>query len=329
MLSLLVGRHEIAEAQEQLQVTLRNEFTDGHPPDHPYPRFTRGKYWYRAEPPPHGVAVPRFLNVFGIVAPAEYQPVVEVNVPQEGRDNRVAGFFARDTTTGATYLMHSGDVGGGQRGMGGEAFRSWLTSKPMPVFDTLPEPRLGFIVMPVAASDATRPLIRYIDSVERFRLSVRDGYRVQHEQLRRQERRLRVFYREPRGRRVARGHAQVDFLSRHGEVVDALHEWRSGRSMRTGCHIAKDQLIDLGIEDEHGAWVELYEVKTNTSRFDIYSAVGQLMIHGLLGCRLVLVLPQGEPLPSGIEEALGRRGISLLHFNLDEQGASIVGDPTH
>jgi hypothetical protein len=71
--------------------------------------------------------------------------------------------------------------------------------------------------------------------------------------------------------------------------------------------------------------VGVFEVKTNTSRSDIYAAIGQLMVHGKSDeCRRVMVLPQEEIIASDLNEALQRLNIELLKFKLDEMAATIV-----
>lgn len=44
---------------------------------------------------------------------------VEINTPLSGRNDRLAGLFARGTASGVVYLMRSGQVGGGRLGRPG------------------------------------------------------------------------------------------------------------------------------------------------------------------------------------------------------------------
>ena len=52
----------------------------------------------------------------------------------------------------------------------------------------------------------------------------------------------------------------------------------------------------MGVTDASGDLVELYEVKTSAARTDVYSAIGQLMVHGPASCKKFVVLPEGQPL---------------------------------
>ena len=80
----------------------------------------------------------------------------------------------------------------------------------------------------------------------------------------------------------------------------------------------------MGVEVGHEL-VEVFEVKTSTSRSDVYTAIGQLMVHGTSdSCRRVIVLPRNESLSHDLKEALNRLNIELLEFILDERTAIIV-----
>jgi hypothetical protein len=86
----------------------------------------------------------------------------------------------------------------------------------------------------------------------------------------------------------------------------------------------KNVLIDMGVAVGKKL-VEVFEVKTSTTRSDVYSALGQLMVHGTAdSCRRVMVLPINEALPSDLVEALARLRIELLRFRLSKKGATIT-----
>lgn len=79
----------------------------------------------------------------------------------------------------------------------------------------------------------------------------------------------------------------------------------------------------LGVANARDSLLELYEVKTSTARSDVYSAIGQLMIHSPTWCRRIMVLPGDPPLPSKVETELRRLGIDVLQFTLDDERAYI------
>lgn len=116
----------------------------------------------------------------------------------------------------------------------------------------------------------------------------------------------------------------IDYLSRHGDIVDALYVWRKTSPLPPAARLVKNALIDLGLASGRDL-VEIYEMKTSTARSDIYSAIGQLMVHGThTDCRRLLVLPQNQPIARDLSSALQRLGIQILKFNLNESKATIV-----
>ena len=177
--------------------------------------------------------------------------------------------------------------------------------------------------MPIEGMAASRSAIRYIKTVARFRLAVRAGA-IDTPEFKREQKEFDHFYAESRGRRKGRRSGEIDYLSRHGDVIDALHVWRRSNALPKGGRLVKNLLIDLGIAVDRNL-VEVFEVKTSTVRSDIYAAIGQLMVHGTADdCRRVLVLPHKEPLASDLKDALQRLGIELLRFKLDKEKAKIV-----
>ena len=336
MLSLLTERDEIAEAQEALQGVMHDEF-----PQHVLrnisfrPRvlddqevWTRDDYWYHPsvlERP--DTKTPRFLNWFGLGAHAQgnLNITVEVNVALQGSSSRAAGFFARDDSTGALYLMHSGNVGGGRPGIGGSAFRTWYGKRRESVFADGKCVRFGFVVVPIQAADPTRPARRYVDSIEEFKKAVSEGgIDPQDPDFRRKMQEYDDFYEESRGRRRGSRPGEIDYFSRHGEVVDALHAWRQARPLNRRHRIVKNVFIDLGVANSRDDLVELYEVKTSSDRQDLYTAIGQLAVHGSNGCKTFLALPRGRQLPQDLADALQRHQIELLRFRLTRRGATIL-----
>ena len=177
--------------------------------------------------------------------------------------------------------------------------------------------------MPIEGVAASRPAIRYIDVIARFKEAVRKGNMFTPE-FQRQKRELANYYKESRGSRKRRRSDEIDYLSRHGEVVDALHSWRNSSFLPQGGRLVKNVYIDMGVAVGHEL-VEVFEVKTSATRSDVYAAIGQLMVHGASkGCRRVVVLPQKEPIGSDLNDALRRLNIKLLKFKLNEKVVTIV-----
>lgn len=333
MFSLIESKEEIAKAQRKLEETIRRNFKSKAVKNIGYPGgttfnakvFTDEKYWYwSSDHNDTDVPNPRRLNWFGLFREdTDLQISVEINTTYEGRNDQVAGFFARDNRTGSIYLLHSGRVGGGTKGIGKAAFLAWRNQPPIEVVDSSGGIRNGVVVMPIEGVAATRSAARYIDTIATFKQAVRAGD-MDTPEFQRKKQALDEFYSESRGRRKGQRSGEIDYLSRHGEVVDALYYWRDSHALPKGRRLVKNILIDMGVEVGREL-VEIFEVKTSTARSDVYAAIGQLMVHGMSDkCRRVMVLPQKEPIATDLKEALKRLNIELLRFKLDEDAATIV-----
>ncbi|MBU7435847.1 hypothetical protein KRI00_01030 [Paraburkholderia fungorum] len=264
------------------------------------------------------------MNWFGTFKEdTDLQISVEINVAYQGRNDQVAGFFARDNDTGVIYLVHSGRVGGGKKGVSKSAFLAWSNERLIEVVDNSGGIRDGVLVMPVEGLVASRSAISYVERIARFKRAVRDG-EIDSPEFQRTQRQLEDFYAEGRGQRKGRRSSKIDYVSRHGEVVDALHEWRESSPMPKKSRLVKNVLLDLGVAVGREL-VEVFEVKTKTARTDVYSAIGQLMVHGTAEeCRRVIVLPRSELIANDLSAALQRLNIELLLYEMDRTGAVIL-----
>ncbi|MDI1279256.1 hypothetical protein [Methylobacter sp.] len=333
MFSLIESKEEIAKAQHKLEAAIRRDFKTKAVKNIGYPGgttfdakvVTDGSYWYwSSDYDVKDIPNPRRLNWFGLFRDdADLQISVEINTAYEGRNDQVAGFFARDNDTGSIYLLHSGRVGGGTKGVGKAAFLAWSNQRPIDVVDSYGGIREGVLVMPIEGVAASRSAVRYIDVIASFKQAVRAGD-LNSPEFQSKKKELDDFFSESRGRRKGKRSGEIDYLSRHGEVVDALYSWRNSSQLPKGGRLVKNVLIDMGVAVANEL-VEVFEVKTSTARSDVYTAIGQLMVHGTSDeCRRVIVLPKSELLASDLKEALERLNIELLKFKLDEKAATIV-----
>ena len=333
MFTLIESKEEIAKVQRKLESAIRRDFKKHVTKNIGYPGgttfdatvVTDGTYWYwSSDHNSKDVANPRRLNWFGLYkAEGDLQISVEINTAYEGRNDQVAGFFARDNDTGSIYLLHSGRVGGGTKGVGKSAFLAWSDQRSIDVVDSSGGVRDGILVMPIDGIAASRSAVRYVDIIARFKLAVRAGD-IETPEFQLKKKYLNDFYSEERGRRKGRRSAQIDYLSRHGDVVDALNSWRISTPLPKGGRVVKNVLIDMGVAVGCDL-VEVFEVKTSTARSDVYGAIGQLMVHGTAAdCRRVIVLPHKESIAADLTDALQRLSIELLRFKLDELKATIL-----
>lgn len=333
MLSLIKDADLIAKAQKRLVETIRREFRTTLTKNIGYPggttrdarMFTDGTHWFWSSDLDQADAPnPRRLNWFGILRKGTHQEItVEINTAYSGRNDQVAGFFARDSRSGTVYLLHSGRVGGGTKGVSKAAFLTWSNEPPVQAVDSAGGCRDGIVVMPIEGISATRSAVRYVDIVARFKEAVRGG-EITSAEFRRSKAAFEKFYSEGRGRRTGTRSSKIDYLSRHGDVVDALRSWRESRAMPHGARIVKNVYVDLGVEVD-GELLEVFEVKTSTSRSDLYAAVGQLLVHGdSSACKRVLVIPEKETVAPDLSDAIDRLEIEVRRFRLHKAGATIA-----
>lgn len=323
MLILLESESDITKAQQKFERSIHRDFTKRATKDIGYRGgtnygarvYTNGHFWFwSGDANKKNESSPRRLNWFGLFREGRGLNIsVEDNVPYKGRNGKVAGFFARDNETGSIYLMHSGGIKGGKKGVGKIAFLAWSGERLVRVADSNGGVRDAIVIMPIEGKSAIRSAIRYVDTIARFKQAVRDG-ETDTPEFKSKQKELEDFFSEPSGRRKGKRSGHFDYLSRHGDVVDALYSWRKSRSRDRGERLVKSVLIDLGVSKKTEL-TEVYEVKSAADRSNVYTAIGQLMTHGISKkCRRIMVLPHKEPIAPDLKGALDRLGIELMHF---------------
>ncbi len=333
MFILIEDRAEIRKAQSDLEATIRREFPTTEIRDigwqggrQPQAKVcTDGIYWFWSSDHKNTVPNPRRLNWFGRMGDGRGVAIaVEVNTSYAGRNDSIAGFFARNTKNGRTYLFHSGRVGGGAEGVKKDALVAWSDLELQPIYASDGSHKEGILVMPVTGRGAVRPAIAYIQAIIEFKAAVRNGDTKTGKALRK-ERRLREYFDEFFGRKKGKAVArEIDYVSRHGEVVKALHHWRKRKGLVAGQRVVKTALLDLGIS-QGTELIEAYEVKTSAARGDIYTGIGQLTVHAKSrNCSRTLVIPADDALAPDLAAALERNNIHLKLYRLTETQVTLV-----
>lgn len=333
MFTLIESKEEISKAQHHLELTIRHDFKQKIKKNIGYPGGTvfdaqvqtDGTYWFwSTNHDEKNITTPRHLNWFGLLKDNPSLEIsVEINTVYEGRNDRIAGFFARDSETGSIYLMHSGRVGGGTKGVGKETFLAWKSQRPVEVLDSSGNAKEGIVVMPVQGIAATQSAIYYINTIANFKQAVRDGELTSPE-FQKKKKEFSDFFSESHGRRQGKRSEEIDYISRHGEIVDAVYAWRNSNSLPEKSHLVKNLYIDLGVAIDNNL-VEVYEVKTSSNRINVYTAIGQLMVHGVSNqCQRTLVLPHDQELAQDLQDTLERLNITLLTFKLNKKSVTII-----
>ncbi len=330
MLTLVESTMEKVRAQRALQSRLERSWRRREqrvvvwrPDSRQITIHHNGRYWFGSVPPNEDDLTPRYWNPLGEYrASGNLQIFVELNVPTASNSKRVSGFFAKDPQTGIVYLVHDGGVGGGRKGVGQKAFLAWSDSKLVPVADADGDVRLGIIVAPIDAKDTASDIARFVERTIEFKAAVKRG-ETNTPQARAAQRRFGDYFDEFSGKKRRRRVKEIEYISRHGDIVRALRKWRQ-RTLEADEKLVKDAYVDLGVQSRD-ALRELYEVKSSCERQALYTAIGQIVVHDGSpsgSCKRFLVLPNDEKVPGDVTRALTRSSISLIRFELQ-------GDKVH
>lgn len=274
--------------------------------------------WFTSIRPHNDQTTPRYWNVFGQYrANGNLQIVVEINITPRSNTRRVAGFLARDRASGICYLMHDGSIGGGHPGINRRNFLRWSRIRPVPVEDSEGYTRDGIIVTPLSGTNISSNVERFVQTVANFKQGVRRGEidvgatdSIQQE--------LGGYSREFSGKKSGRRKKrEFEYITRHGDIVHKLAQSRETKGVG---HRTNNTFLDLGIINAHGKLLEVHEVKTNSERQTLYTAIGQIMVHSgddTKDIRKYLVLPKDSRIPQDVKSTIKRLRISILHFEIE------------
>jgi hypothetical protein len=260
----------------------------------------------------------------------------EINFAFEGINRRVAGVFLRDED-GRIYVGHSGNVGGGRKGVGKTAFLSYYDSPVREPVDWPDGRTTEMLVIGMLGSDSfVNSVAAFVSEVASFKEDATHGRTRQlpsgvsddHDSV------LGAYFPESLlgSASFEQKTRKIEVRLAHGPVVHALREAVES----SGLQAKKNSRIDLAAVTLGGELRTIFEVKTAIDWNSVYGAIGQLMYYGKTGVhvprRLAAVLPaggptdldarlkaigldvvryayaDGRPVFSGLEEALGQQG---------------------
>jgi len=276
---------------------------------------TNGKYWFWQGKHEPEDKVARHLNWFGLIQDGKpsLDITFEANAYFEGPSWSIAGFFAKEPESGNLYLMHSGKIGGGKKGQSKENFLAWLGADMEDVISSDHRIQKANVVMPLFGRHAMASAFKYVDEVASFKSALRDG---SFKKIIRQSDidGVKSYLAESSGRRRGKRTSEIDYISRHGLVVDALKNWREEEGLPKNCMLTNTVFRDLALEKKDNL-LELYEVKTSSGRQHVYTAIGQLMVHdGGSASEKYIVLPDEGDLPPDLIQTLTRLNIELIRY---------------
>lgn len=256
---------------------------------------------------------------FGVYIPnrtAQYM-ITQINVPLGDNRKSVAGFFAKDPDTGKNYLFHSGKVGGGAEGVGKTNFLTWTNLKLHKVQDQFGEVQDGILIGEIGSKSLLERTYNFVRQVQEFKEAMKNGEQNRRSFLKKRE--ITQRYLEEFSGKKKRGKLkEVEYISYHGDVVDAL----KNRLEKTGIKAFSTQFIDLYTASE------IYEVKSTLDRQAIYTAIGQLLTHRLSlknpDAEMYIVLPRSSrSLPKDIGKSLSNLRISTINYTIERNKVNL------
>jgi hypothetical protein len=289
-----------------------------------------GSFWFASTELDGSESTPRYWNSIGkYQANGGLQITVEINIPTESNSERVSGFFARDEQTDIVYMLHDGGIGGGRKGIGRESFLAWSGEKTVPVQDSKGGVRHGILITPIQSEDIGIRVARFALTVANFKQAVAKG-ETDNTPQQESVQTYKDYFREFSGTKKGQRKQEIEYISRHGEIVDALSAWRKKHISPKGNaseRIVKNIYIDLGIADASDNLTELYEVKPIVERQSLYTAIGQIMVHdngSFKNLQRFIVLPDSNDIPLDVMHTLIRLNIKILRFVLTRDSVRIV-----
>ncbi|WP_017517014.1 hypothetical protein ACQCLI_12815 [Pseudomonas nitroreducens] len=246
----------------------------------------------------------KYVNHLLFGAPGEsdwLELAVQLNFPKETCSRLYAGAFVRDAT-GEIFLAHRGKLTKGKAGLPKDLVLSQFSNcvdardgkqtNRVILIAGLNEPDMIDKLF-AFAQEAREVATRIAAMSAEARNSGGNGAGKSGAAQRDSMMALSAYFDEFSGEtNVAPPATTGKRVVEHGAIVAAL-----AKALGSGANLQKNQAIDLAAT--HADWTELYEVKTSADTQSVYTAVGQLLLHGEsikarlgLPVRRFLVLPE-------------------------------------
>jgi hypothetical protein len=222
-----------------------------------------------------------YWNPFGVDDPTRRENVVnsvQINPSRDGKLN-TGGAFLWDAASEIAFLAHSGRLGGKSVGEQ-ERFLRFCDTVEVTVNGI---PKQYIVISAIEDAQLNENIARFVALAASFKSSGGARSATHKGPLRRDEYTGAISY-ERKG--------YVETVRWHGRVVKAL----KSELQRRGLTVHRDVNRDLYCK-ARGVPI-LFEVKANATLHDVYTAVGQLLIHGTASdskTRCVLVAPSVQP----------------------------------
>nr|MDO8080342.1 hypothetical protein [Candidatus Freyarchaeota archaeon] len=260
----------------------------------------------------------RYGNAFGIGKPREGSNVpitCEINFPLSGINRTIGGAFAKDSS-GNIFVIHSGKIQGGRKGIGKSLFEEKYRGERIVVDEGMVENDFALLGA-LNSSRFARQVSQFVYEVDRIKRLVSFSS-PQIETLPKDY----GFSEEFTGKKQYRIGKAIEAECDHGLIVNNL----ASTLESLGFNVGNDRALDLYIINTKGEITTIFEIKTDTSTSSLYSGVGQLLLNSInLAKRPRLILTIPEKLSIDCEGKLNKLRIELLKFSWSEDKAVFPG----
>src|SRR5665213_1248280 len=164
--------------------------------------------------------------------------------------------------------MHDSSLGRGSRGVGREAFLAYLQAPVASAISRDGSSREGVIVALLERRRTGDDLAHFIQIAIDFKNAVTNGA-LNTLEMTKARREFGQYFQEFSGPKKRKAQVEVEYLTRHGDIVEALRVWRPLDDQEAE---VKSGLIDRGVRADQKL-MGLYEVKTSCARQSLYTGI--------------------------------------------------------
>jgi 5-methylcytosine-specific restriction protein A len=176
MFDIVTSENEIKKCQhifaENIKEKLKEQgdFTIGYPGGDKNSHFYyNSEIWFSTSQAKNSK---KFLNQFGLSKNLKKKGsnniTVQINIPINGIDKKVAGIYALNKKNNELYIFHRGKVGGGRKGIGKKAFLNWSQSNLTNVYN-LNFLDQAILIGKLSDKNLTSKLSKFIKKVAKFK----------------------------------------------------------------------------------------------------------------------------------------------------------------
>lgn len=280
--------------------------------------YHNGELWFTSQPSQNGN---RYWDAYGLepTTTRSNNITVEINVPVEDINRAISAFYAEDSDTKEIFLLHRGKVGGGRPGIGKNAFTAWYCGGIASVDEIHGRTTEAFLITSLGDPHMADNVADFVKAVSVFKSTVTSAQQ-RPEQGNGNNNTAHDFHDEFSGKKNIPSRASTTADCNHGRVVTALKRHLEAQHKGPSHRLINTKKIDLALM-KSSQLLHVWEVKTDISLQNLYTGIGQLIVHtmGHYMCDKTLVLPDAPPLPNPFLIGLKDLGISVLLYNMGHE----------